>query len=112
MPFLWVSWIVGGIALILLAALFITVWMFKEYFSLPGHFAPTEDLRGQIGTVKSECTPHKRGKVYVAGAYWDAISDFGALHIDDDVQVVEIRSKFLVVRRVDLVGGGQRAEGD
>jgi len=100
----WSFWIAGGIAVLLLALLFLAVWMAKEYFSLPGHFAVSQGLVGQIGTAKTEISPHQRGKVYVAGAYWDAISEFGVIHLDKDVQVVEFREKFLVVRPVDLVG--------
>ncbi len=99
----WITWVVGGLAVLLLATLFITAWMAKEYFSLKGHFDPTEDLIGQFGTVKRECTPHKRGKVYVAGAYWDAVSVFGALHEGDDIKVIETKEKFLIVSKVDLI---------
>jgi len=106
MPVFWMIWIVGGLAVVLLAALGISVWMASEYFSLRGHFNPSDDLIGQVGTVKKECTPHQRGKVYVAGAYWDAVSEFGALHEGEDAQVTEVREKFLLVRKVDLLSQG------
>jgi membrane protein implicated in regulation of membrane protease activity len=108
MPFLlsWTTWIFGGLTVLLLAALLLSAWMLAEYFSLKGNFPVEESLIGQIGTVKKETTPHQRGKVYVAGAYWDAISDYGSLHEGEDIEVVEVKEKFLVVRKVDLVSGG------
>lgn len=96
----------AGSAILILAAVAITLWVLRDYYQLPGHFSPTKGLLGQIGTVKAECTPHRRGKVYIAGAYWDAISEYGAIHTGKDVQVVEVREKFLIVRPVDLVGRG------
>jgi len=103
----WMQWIVGGIALLVILLLGITVWMAAEYLGLRGHFDPEEKLIGEIGTVKKECTPHQRGKVYVIGAYWDAVSEFGALAVGDDIRVVAVKEKFLVVQKVDLVSGGQ-----
>lgn len=103
MPFAFMfSMVAVPIVIILLAALGLTVWMAKEYFALPGHFDVSMNLLGQKGTVKTEITPHRRGKVYVAGAYWDAISQFGAIPEGKDVEVVEVREKFLVVKAVDL----------
>ena len=99
----WFTWITGGVIILILAALFLVVWIANEYFSLPGNPDVTQGLIGKIGTVKVECTPHQRGKVYVMGAYWDAISQFGVLHVGKDIQVVEVREKFLVVRPIDLV---------
>lgn len=99
----WTTWIFGGLAILLVAGLLLTAWMFAEYFSLKGHFNPEEELIGQIGTVKKECTPHQRGKVYVAGAYWDAVSEYGSLHEGEDVKIVAVKQKFVVVQKVDLV---------
>lgn len=96
-------WINLGVGVILVAALFLTVWMFKEYFNIKGHYKVTDDLIGQIGTVRKECTPHQRGKVYVVGAYWDAICEHGSLHVGDDIKVLRVGEKFLVVMKVDLV---------
>lgn len=106
MPFhYWFSWIPGALLIALpLIILLIVGWMAKEYFSLPGHFDVTQNLLGEIGTVKSEISPHQRGKVYVAGAYWDAVSEFGRIPVGKDIQVVEVKERFLVVRPVDLVG--------
>jgi membrane-bound ClpP family serine protease len=96
-------WLWGGIGVFLLAVLFLVVWMAKEYFSLKGHFAVTDNLIGQIGTVKVECSPTKRGKVYVAGAYWDAVSESGVLPLDSDIEVVRSEEKFLIVRAKKLI---------
>jgi membrane-bound ClpP family serine protease len=104
----WMNWIVGGIALLIILVLGITAWMMAEYFALKGHFDPDETLIGEIGTVRKECTPHQRGKVYVMGAYWDAVSEFGSLAVGDDIRVVESKDKFLVVQKIDLVSGGQK----
>ncbi len=92
-----------GLVIVILAVIGLSIWMLKEYFQLKGHYDPSEELIGQVGTVKKDCTAHQRGKVYVAGAYWDAISAIGALHQGEDIQVVEVRDKFLVVNRVDLI---------
>ena len=103
MPFAFMfSMLAVPIAIIVLAALALTVWMAKEYFALPGHYSVSKFLLGEKGTVKTELTPHKRGKVYVAGAYWDAVSQFGAIPEGKDIEVVEVREKFLVVKAVDL----------
>ncbi len=102
--FSWAWIIYGGLIVLLLGALGLTAWMMAEYFSIKGHFNPTDDLLGQIGNVKRECTPHQRGKVYVAGAYWDAVSEYGALREGEDVRVVAVKEKFLVVGKVDLIG--------
>ena len=101
---LWSVWISGGIVVLLLALLFLGVWMAKEYFSLPGHYPVSQGLVGQVGTAKTDLSPHQRGKVYVAGAYWDGVSEYGTIHAGKDVQVVEFREKFLVVKPVDLTG--------
>jgi len=101
----WTTWIFGGLAVLLVAALFLSAWMFAEYFSLKGHFDPEDELVGQVGTVRKECSPHQRGKVYIAGAYWDAVSDFGSIQEGEDIEVVAVKGKFLVVRKVDLVSG-------
>jgi membrane-bound ClpP family serine protease len=104
MSFLWIPWMLyTGLTVAILAAVFLTFWMMKEYLSLPGHFNVSNGLIGQVGTVKKECTPHQKGKVYVAGAYWDAISEFGALREGDDIKVVEVKDKFLLVGKVDLI---------
>ena len=97
-----------GVPIILLVALFVTIWIFKEYFSIKGHYPVTDDLIGRIGIVKKECSPHQRGKVYVAGAYWDAICEHGSLHLGDDIKVLRVEEKFLVVSKVDLIGGSDR----
>ena len=103
--FLTVSWVLfGGIVILLIAALGVTAWMLAEYFALKGHYDPTEELIGQIGTVKKECTPHQRGKVYVAGSYWDAVSEHGAVHEGEDIRVIAVKERFLVVGKVDLIG--------
>jgi len=106
MDWMWLTWILyAGLVLLGLATVFFTVWMAVEYFSLKGHFNPTDELVGQLGTVKKECSPHQKGKVYVAGAYWDAVSQFGTLQINDDIRIVEVREKFLVVNKADLIVG-------
>jgi membrane protein implicated in regulation of membrane protease activity len=97
-------WINFGVAIVLVAILILGVWMFMEYFSLKGHFDITDGLIGQLGTVKKECTPHQRGKVYVAGAYWDAICEHGSLHVGEDIKVIRVAEKFLIVVKVDLIG--------
>lgn len=101
---LWFSWIANGaIAIIVILALAaLVIWVAKEYLSLPGHFPVTDNLIGKIGTSKTELTPHQRGKVYVSGAYWDGISEFGAIHPGKDIQVIRVTEKLLVVRAVDL----------
>jgi len=99
----WGTWIFGGLGVLLIAALGLAAWMMAEYFGLKGHYDPTENLIGEIGTVKKDCTPHQRGKVYVAGAYWDAVSEYGALRDGEDVRVIAVKEKFLVVNKVDLV---------
>ncbi len=104
----WMSWILGGAILLVILVVGVTVWMAAEYFGLRGHFNPDENLIGEIGTVKKECTPHQRGKVYVDGAYWEAVSEFGHLAVSDDTRVVAVKDKFLVVQKVDLVGSGSK----
>jgi membrane protein implicated in regulation of membrane protease activity len=106
--FSWMSWIFVGAVVLVLLLLVVTVWMFAEYLGLRGHFNPDEYLIGEIGTVKKECTPHQRGKVYADGAYWDAVSEFGHLAVGDDIRVVAVKDKFLVVQKVDLVGSGSK----
>ena len=98
------SWINYGVPIILLAGLGIAVWMFMQYFSIKGNYPVTEDLIGQIGIVKKDCSPHQRGKVYVDGAYWDAICEHGSVRIGDDIKVIRVEEKFLVVAKVDLIG--------
>ena len=113
MPLLiWFSWSAAAIVVVILAILIIVVKMAADYLALPGHFEVSRGLVGQIGTAKTECTPHQRGKVYVAGAYWDAISEYGVAHAGKDIQVIEVREKFLVVKPVDLVGLGPKAPAD
>ena len=102
----WATWIFGGLGVLLVAALGLTVWIFAEYFSLKGHYNPIDELVGQIGTVKKDCSPHQRGKVYVAGAYWDAVSEYGSLSEGEDIKVVAVKEKFLVVSKAELVTGG------
>jgi len=92
-----------GLIIVLLGAIVIAVWMAYEYFSIKGHFDPYESLIGQIGTVKQECSPHKRGKVYVIGAYWDAVSEFGSVGIGDEIKVVGMKERLLIVQKVDLL---------
>ena len=106
----WTQWVFAGLVVVILAAIIILLWIARDYFSLKGHFPVTDYLKGKIGTVKKECTPHQRGKVYVMGAYWDAISEFGSLHENEDIQVVDVRDKFLVVKRIDLVTGKQSGQ--
>ena len=103
MPFVFMfSMVAVPIVIILLAALGLAIWMAKEYFALPGHYSVSRYLLREKGTVKIELTPHKRGKVYVAGAYWDAVSQYGVIQEGKDIEVVEVREKFLVVKPVDL----------
>lgn len=97
-------WLQIGLGIILVGAIFLAVWMFKEYFSIKGHYEPAEDLIGEVGTVKKECTPHQRGKVYIAGAYWNAICEHGNANVGDDVRVTGFNDKFLVVTKIDLIG--------
>jgi len=99
----WGLWMFGGLGVVLLIALGITVWMFSEYFALKGHYDPEEDLIGQIGNMRKECSPHQKGKIYVAGAYWDCISEFGTIREGEDAKVSSIREKFLMVQKVDLI---------
>ena len=96
-------WLWSGLGVVLLAVLFLGVWMAKEYFSLKGHFAVSDNLIGQIGTVKVECSPQHRGKAYIAGAYWDAVSESGVLPVGSDIEVVRVELKFLVVRAKKLI---------
>ena len=96
-------WLWSGLGVVLLAVLFLGVWMAKEYFSLKGNFAVTDNLIEQIGTVKVECSPQHRGKVYVAGAYWDAVSESGVLALGSDIEVVRVEPKFLIVKAKILI---------
>ena len=109
---LWFSWILtGGVILLIIGVLALIIWMLVEYSQLPAQTDVAKTLIGELGVVKAECTPHHKGKVYVAGAYWDAISEYGVLHVGKDVRVVDVKERFLVVRGVDLVSsevGGQR----
>ena len=98
---LWVLYF--GLALVLIGIVAIGVWMFKEYYSIKGHFDPYENLVGESGTVKQECSPHKKGKVYVAGAYWDALSEFGSVKEGDDIRVSGLKEKLLIVVKVDMM---------
>jgi membrane protein implicated in regulation of membrane protease activity len=104
MPFLiWSSFSLIALIVVVIAAAFLVIKMAADYFSLPGHFAVSKGLIGQVGTVKVECTQHQRGKVYVAGAYWDAVTQFGIAHEGTDIEVVEVKERFLVVKPIDLI---------
>lgn len=105
MPY-WPIWIFLSIGALLIGALILIVWMIMQYFTLPERNR-IEDaiIVGQKGTIKAECTPHHRGKVYVMGAYWDAISEYGALKEDEDIEVISVRNNILFVRKVDLYSG-------
>lgn len=96
-------WLIGGITVLLVILVFVIAWSAKEYFSLPGHFEVSNQLIGETGVVKAPCSPETRGKVYVAGAYWDAICESGTVPVDSDIEVVEVRGKILVVKPVDLI---------
>lgn len=101
---IWFFWLMNGIWVLILVTLGITIWMLYEYFKLPGHYDIRKKLIGEIGTVKAEVTAHKRGKVYVAGAYWDAVCEHGMIAVDRDIEIIAVSEKFLVVKPVDLTG--------
>ena len=64
------------------------------------------DMRKLIdvgGIVDEECTPHQKGIGYVAGAYWDAVSAFGALEVGDDIRVTGLKNQLLVVVKVNMM---------
>lgn len=92
-------------AVLILAVLAISAWMFRDYFNIPEKGDVIDNLIGEKGTVKAECSTHKRGKVYVAGAYWDAVSEFGALPVGAEIKVIEVREGILVVRKLELTSG-------
>jgi len=97
----------SGIALMLIDALVITGWMIYEYYERPGHFDVKQKLIGEIGVVKTEISAHQRGKVYVYGAYWDAVCEQGMIAAGREIEVVAVKDKFLVVKPVDLTAGEQ-----
>ena len=103
----WGIWMFGGMIVFVLIALGVAVWMFSEYFALKGHFNPSDDLIGQVGQIRKECSPHQKGKIYVAGAYWDAISEFGTIREGEDAKVTAYKEKFLIVQKVDLIPSRQ-----
>jgi len=98
---LWILY--SGLTIVLIGIVILAVWMFKEYFALKGHSDPYEDLIGELGTVKQECTPLKKGKVYVKGAYWDAVCEFGSLNVGEDIKVTGLKEKLLIIVKVDLL---------
>jgi len=60
----WSVWMAGAIAVLLLALLFLAIWIFKEHSPLSGHFATSHGAVGQIGPAKIELSPdHKRGEL-------------------------------------------------
>ncbi len=87
-------------------------WVFVVPILQTTRKVDTRKLTGEVGTLKAECTPHRLGEVYVADAYWDAISEDGVIHAGKDVEVVEVREKFLVLRPIDLVWTGNRKNGE
>ena len=107
MPQLWFFWTMSGITVLVLAVVGVSIWMLIEYLRLPGHFEVRNKLVGEVGVVKADVTAHQRGKVYIAGAYWDAVCEHGAIAAGRDIQVTAVKDKFLVVRPVDLTGANE-----
>lgn len=107
MPQLWFFWTMSGITVLVLAVVGVSIWMLIEYLRLPGHFEVRNKLVGEVGAVKADVTAHQRGKVYIAGAYWDAVCEHGAIAAGRDIQVIAVKDKFLVVRPVDLTGANE-----
>jgi membrane-bound serine protease (ClpP class) len=60
--------------------------------------AGAEGIIGANGRVVDEIRPGSRGKVFVAGEYWDAVSDKD-MGTDEEVEVVGIEGLLLTVRR-------------
>lgn len=57
-----------------------------------------ESLVGKMGTVEVEFDTHHKGKVFVDGDYWNAMSE-GPLKKDDEIVVTEVKGIVLTVKK-------------
>jgi len=77
--------------------------LFTMYYAVSLHrrapVSGAEALVGEEGTAVEDIGPRSRGKVFLDGEYWDALSD-GPVKKGDNVRVVRLKGLLLTVVRV------------